>query len=385
MGCGARSALDAEAGREPSLADGAGGLDASRIVVGGSGGSALDAGSADPESDATTGSGGRETCAATFPRDGRDLQKLIQAQTAPVTICVEAGSFDVGNVFLRDGISLRGLGDSSILRGALSVGRSSGLGVGIERLRIEGPIGSREAVKLDLVDVTLKNVSGPAVELLLDGEGRLSVHLDRVITSSPGIFAQHSVGSQAIDDAIIVERSTCADGADCYDLVQVNIATAGRAVLPTGSRAHIDIRNNVVRHRILEAIMVSVGPFAPEDAGLAEILVRHNTIVGQDLDYGIVSYAAGTPLVVANNAVDGLAHGISVPPGAVIVGNAVSATWDATWFTGAVASPPSPPTGDLTPTDKSPLVGAGVAQYGVPDDFDGRPRRGHYDAGALQR
>jgi len=156
------------------------------------------------------------------------------------------------------------------------------------------------------------------------------------------------------------------------------------------SAADAIIRNNIVLGSAANGIAMQ-----PHQAGSpSNLVVVHNTVLHATNAAISISGITGS-VVVANNALyaqGGTAISVSgTTTGLVAVGNVGVGTSTVGGIAAGdlandfvAASYSGAPPNDVFPKSGSALVGAGVAMYGVMDDFNGTPREGTLDVGAYR-
>lgn len=361
--------------------------------VAGPGGTGATAGEGEAGAVGAAGDSGEpEGCTVTVPANGEmgALQAAIDAAPARSTLCLEAGAYR-GDVTLRPGVNLKGVGWASVICGAVNGDQAVAIVTNVSDLQIEGPVSAAGNVQLNLLDLEINTghtaicaPSSEPVRIVHDGGGLLDVVIDGVTVNSPGFEISVTPGGEHVDASIVVTRSRCDSTSQCYDFLRFTFDTAPAAQAAAGSFLWLDVFNNVVRNVVLEGVVFDVkGGLSAEDAANSKLWFRHNTLASAgDLNSAIAFYTPPTlPVVLANNAVVYIATPVlnGDAPTITQAGNVFSEDESSTaWFTDFAL-------GDFTPSADSPLIGAGVDEYGVPDDIVGTPRAGGFDSGAYQR
>jgi len=346
---------------------------------------ALDAGSGGEGSDPGT-------CAVTLQGDGVTgaLQAAIDAAHVPSTICLKGGGYR-GDLALRAGVSIRGDGWGSIICGTVSGDAATSRMTTLENLQLEGAFSATGSVKLSLRDLEINTghtaICAPAsapTRITQNDAGTLELLIDGVTIGSPGFELTLKPGGGLIDDTIFLRNSRCDSTSQCYDFLRFTFDTAPAAQAADGSRLLLDVVNNVVRNIVLEGVVFEIrGGLSAADAAASKLWLRHNTLASAgDLNGAISFYEAPTlPVVLANNAIAYLSNPVRGADSAAVtqVGNVISSDASSTdWFSDFAL-------GDFSPSDGSPLIGAGSDTYGVPTDITGKARTGGFDSGAYQR
>jgi len=360
-------------------------------ATGGVDGGADDAGSAGSAGSAGVG-GDSGVCGINVPATNATggLQAAIDAAPVPSTICLGPGGFR-GDLTLRAGVSLRGLGVGSVICGTVNGDAATSRRTTLSDLQIEGAFEATGNVQLSLRDLEINTYhtaicspgSSVGVRIAQTGGGALDLAIDGVTLGSPGIEIALRPGGERIDDSIVIRNSRCDSTSQCYDFLRFTFDTQPAAQAGVGSRLMLDIFNNVIRNVVLEGVVFDVkGSLSAEDAAQSRLWFRHNTLASAgDSNSAIAFYAPPSlPVVVANNAIAYIAtpvlHGDA--PAVTQVGNLVSADESSTsWFADFAS-------GDFSPSLNSPLIGKGSSVYGVPTDIDGTTRVGGFDSGAYQ-
>ncbi len=359
---------------------------------GGAAGSEAFAGAA---GDAEGGSGGHESepesCAAIVASDGGmdALQSAIDAAEVPSTICIEAGGYR-GDLQLRAGVSVRGMGVSSVICGTVHADAATQRRTTVSNLQIAGGLEATGNVRLSLVELEINTwrtaVCSPGsnpVRITQNAGGKLDLVIDRVMVNSPGFEINVTPGAGVIDDSIVLKNSRCDSSSQCYEFLRFTFDTAPAAQAAAGSRLVLDVFNNVVRNVALAGVVFDVrSALVAEDLDRSRLWFRHNTLASAGDANSAVSFSSAPkiPFVLANNVIAYVAtpvHKLDAS-NVIAVGNVFSDEASSTsWFSDFEL-------GDFSPSSGSPLIGAGVDTYGVATDIAGTSRDGRFDSGAYQ-
>jgi len=374
-----------------------------------SGGHAAASGSVGVGGHATAGSGGAaagepgeagmagdngdpDACTITVPSGGAEgtLQSAIDAAPVPALVCLSGGGYR-GDVTLRAGVDLRGIGLASVICGAVNGDAATSRITTLSDLQLEGRLSATGNVKLSLRRLEIQThhtaicLSGSTlpVEITQIGGGELALVADGVTFGSAGFDINLKPGSERIDDSIVIQNSRCNSTSQCYDFLHFSFDTQPAAQAANGSRLVLDVFDNVLRNIVLEGVVFEInGGLSAEDTAASKLWFRHNTLASRgDLNSAISFWTTPTlPVVLANNVISYIRTPVlnGDVPTVTQVGNVFSDDESSTaWFNDFAQ-------GDFSPSANSPLIGAGASAYGVPTDIDGKPRVGGFDSGAYQ-
>jgi hypothetical protein len=337
------------------------------------------------------GSAEQPDCSLHVRGDETSIQSAIDRAPVPGVVCIDAGLYQQ-TVTLRDGVSLRGSGESTAICGELGVPQLA-LGATIERLSLGGVLRvTSPSSALTVRDFSRPELlpgcgsaSGPSIAVDLSGGGALELEVERAVLEPSGV-ALESAGTPAapVHLALELHDSRCA-GSQCYDFLSFSVG------FPSGSSVHVALQNNVMARVALEAIAGSLD-LDPDDRVSSELTLTHNTIFALDEANAAIYWwnGASLPIRARGNAIASFQETVrfgaeeAAPSdydlGGNVAGFGASAPndprWYDTWFVDADGN-------DFRPAPGSPLIGAAD-----PDDdsvdIDGVPRTGRSDSGAYQ-
>jgi hypothetical protein len=355
----------------------------------GAGSGGLDGAAGDAGSAGVGGDSGECAVNVSATSETGALQAAIDAAPVPSTVCLHGGGYR-GDLTLRAGVSLRGLGFGSVICGTVNGDAATSRMTTLSDLQIEGRFEADGNVRLWLRDLEINTShtaicgsSALGVRIAQTQGGSLDLTIDGVTLGSPGIEIALTPGGERIDDSIVIRNSRCNSTSQCYDFLHFSFDTQPAAQASSGSRLMLDVFNNVIRNVVLEGVVFEVkGGLNAQDTAQSKLWFRHNTLTSAGDSNSAIAFwnPPSLPVVLANNAIAYIAtpvlHGD--PPAITQIGNLVSTDESSTsWFTDFA-------TGNFSPSVNSPLIGNGSSAYGLQTDIDGKPRVGGLDTGAYQ-